>query len=117
MSLFELWISQSAQPVMGLLGHMVALFLLLRNLLHTALHRGCINLHSHQQYKRLSEIRISDNSSSCSIVTRVTLTELSRAIVYGSIPDAIVLVENTPKTLLPVPGILEKSFLEFLSAF
>ena len=43
-------------PVVGLLGHMVDLFLLffffLRNL-HTVLCNGCISLHSHQQYGRI----------------------------------------------------------------
>ena len=48
MCLFQVWFSQDICSDVGLLGHMVVLFLVfLRNL-----HSGCINLHYHQQYKR-----------------------------------------------------------------
>ena len=50
MTLSELWFSQGICPVVGLLGRMVVLFL--RNL-HTILHSGCINLHFHQECKRV----------------------------------------------------------------
>ena len=49
MCLFELWFSQGTCTVVGLLGHMVVLFLVFFFFyIHTALQSGYISLHSHQ---------------------------------------------------------------------
>ena len=52
-----LWFSQDMCPGVGFLGHMVVLFLVFffffLNKLHAVLHSDCINLHSHQQCKKV----------------------------------------------------------------
>ena len=50
---FSVWFPQGICPVVGLQGHVVVLLLVILRTLHTVLHNDYVNIHSHQQSKRV----------------------------------------------------------------
>ena len=53
MCIFHFWFPQGVCLGVGLLSHMVVLFLVFLRKLHTVFHSGYISLHSHQQCKSI----------------------------------------------------------------
>ena len=53
MCLFHLWFPQGIWLGVGVLGHMVVLFLVFKEISRTIFYNGCINLHSHQHCKTI----------------------------------------------------------------